>query len=487
MKEKHLERTNKLLFIVHTITTLFVVIGLISQLKMAGMPVLFSVIPLVLNAAVYLLCVGMFLKFRTTEKYSTCVGIGFSVVYIVILWLSSSNATYPYMIPVLVVLILLMDRKLVLGVSGLFAFANIVRIIMNVAGAENIELVIEASMIELIITILTVIATIKGIGIMQKFFEESMQELRIVMDANMETADKIKTVAGNVESKTRTAVEHVDETLRITESVNSAMNDIASGMDSVVNAIEQQTDQTKMIQGTIDEVYEQTEQIVGFMDDIEEALKVSTTAMGELTDTVDSAIDEVQDMKNAAETLKVRSEEVRGIVDVIVNISSQTNLLALNASIEAARAGESGKGFAVVADEIRNLSEQTRKETDNIAIILNDLIQDANLVTARVQQNVELSNEENRLAKSTEEQFEVIRNKADILSDKIHEVETKMSDLLNANTMIVDSINILSAGSEEISASIGEACEMSNQSVGIVHNFADSIKEISENMSVLSK
>lgn len=487
MKEKHLERTNKLLFIVHTITTLFVVIGLISQLKMAGMPVLFSVIPLVLNAAVYLLCVGMFLKFRTTEKYSTCVGIGFSVVYIVILWLSSSNATYPYMIPVLVVLILLMDRKLVLGVSGLFAFANIVRIIMNVAGAENIELVIEASMIELIITILTVIATIKGIGIMQKFFEESMQELRIVMDANMETADKIKTVAGNVESKTRTAVEHVDETLRITESVNSAMNDIASGMDSVVNAIEQQTDQTKMIQGTIDEVYEQTEQIVGFMDDIEEALKVSTTAMGELTDTVDSAIDEVQDMKNAAETLKVRSEEVRGIVDVIVNISSQTNLLALNASIEAARAGEAGKGFAVVADEIRNLSEQTRKETDNIAIILNDLIQDANLVTARVQQNVELSNEENRLAKSTEEQFEVIRNKADILSDKIHEVETKMSDLLNANTMIVDSINILSAGSEEISASIGEACEMSNQSVGIVHNFADSIKEISENMSVLSK
>ncbi|MDE6387077.1 MAG: methyl-accepting chemotaxis protein [Lachnospiraceae bacterium] len=487
MREKHLERTNKLLFIVHTITTLFVVVGLISQLKMAGMPVILSVVPLVLNVVVYLLCVGMFLKFRTTEKYSSCVGIGFSVVYIVILWLSSSNATYPYMIPILIVLILLMDRKLVLGVSGLFAVANIVRIIMNVAGAEDIELVIETSMIELIITILTVIAVVKGIGIMQKFFEESMQELTIVMDANMETADKIKTVAGNVESKTRTAVENVNETLKITESVNSAMNDIASGMDSVVNAIEQQTDQTKMIQGTIDEVYEQTEQIVGFMDDIEEALKVSTSAMGELTDTVDSAIGEVQDMKNAAETLKVRSEEVRGIVDVIVNISSQTNLLALNASIEAARAGEAGRGFAVVADEIRNLSEQTRKETDNIALILNDLIQDANLVTARVQQNVELSNEENRLAKSTEEQFEVIRNKADILSDKIHEVETKMSDLLNANTLIVDSINILSAGSEEISASIGEACEMSNQSVGIVHNFADSFKEISDNMSVLSK
>lgn len=487
MREKHLVRTNKLLFIVHTVTALFVVVGLISQLKMAEMPIILSLVPLACNVVVYAACIVMYLKLRMTEKYSYCVGIGFSLVYIVILWLSSSNATYPYMIPILIVLVLLMNRKLVLTASGLFAFANVVRVIMNVAGAESVELVIEASMIELIITILTVLVAIQGIGIIQRFFNESMQELTIVMDANMETADKIKTVAGNVESKTRTAVQDVDETLRMTESVNSAMNDIASGMDSVVNAIEQQTDQTKMIQGTIDDIYEQTEQIVGFMDDIEEALSVSTTAMGELTDTVDSAIDEAQEMKNAAETLKARSEKVRGIVDVIVNISNQTNLLALNASIEAARAGEAGKGFAVVADEIRNLSEQTRKETDNIAVILNELIQDANLVTAKVQQNAELSDAENRLAKSTEEQFDVIRNKADILSDKIHEVETKMSELLNANTLIVDSINVLSTGSEEISASIGEACEMSNQSVGIVHNFADSIKEISENMSVLSK
>ncbi len=487
MKEKHLERTGQLLFITHTVTAIFVVVGLVSQLKMAGMPVMLSVIPLALNIILYVVCAGVYLKLRKTEKYAAFVGIGFSLLYIVMLWTSSSNTTYPYMIPLLMVLVLYMDRKLVLVVSGMFGFANISRVVMNFTSAESVDLVIEASMIELIITILTVLAAVKGIGIMQKFFEESMQELRIVMDANVETSDRIKMVAGNVESKTRSAVEDVNETLKMTESVNSAMNDIASGMDSVVNAIEQQTSQTKMIQETIDEVYGQTEQIVGFMDDIEVALGASVSAMNELTDTVDSAIDEVQEMKDAAETLKVRSEEVRGIVGVIVNISSQTNLLALNASIEAARAGEAGKGFAVVADEIRNLSEQTKKETDNIAVILNELNQDANLVTTKVQQNVELSNEENRLVKSVEEQFGIIRDKADILSDSIHSVEVKMSEMLDANTLIVDSINVLSAGSEEISASIGEACEISNQSVGIVHNFADSIKEISENVSTLSE
>ncbi|MCH5263736.1 MAG: hypothetical protein J1F42_12555 [Lachnospiraceae bacterium] len=487
MKEKHLQRTGKLLLIVHSVTTVFITIGLVSQLKLSGLPVAFSVIPLVINILVYLLCLFMYIQFRTTEKYPFCVGIGFSLIYIVIVWMSASGVAYPYMIPILVVMVLFMNRKLILITGSLFGCANIVRVIMNFARAENVDDVIEANMIELIITVLTILAVVTGIRILQGFLSESMEELTTVMDANMKTADRIKTVAGNVEGKTRTAVDDANETLRMTESVNSAMADISAGMDSVVSAVAQQTDQTQMIQGTIDEVYAQTAQIVGYMDDIEEALKASMEAMKELTNTVDSAIGEVQDMEAAAETLKTKSDEVRGVVDVIVNISSQTNLLALNASIEAARAGEAGRGFAVVADEIRNLSEQTKRETDNIAVILSELSRDANLVTARVQQNVALSNEENRLVKSTQEQFSIIHDKADVLSDNIHMVEAKMSELMNANGLIVDSINMLSSGSEEISASISEAHKMSDQNVKVVHNFADSIREISESMGTLSE
>ena len=486
MKEKHIQRTSKLLFIVHSVTAVFIIIGLISQLNMSELPPVFSVVPLILNILVYVVCLVMFFLFRTTAKYPFCVGIAFSILYICMLWMSSSNTTYPYMIPILLVIILSMERTLVIAVSSLFGLANIVRIVMTFAGAENINDVLEVNMIELIITILTVLAAVTGIKILQNFFTESMGELTLVMDANMETSDRIKTVAGNVERRTRAAVDDANETIRMTESVNSAMGDITTGVDSVVSAIAQQTNQTHMIQETIDEVYEQTEQIVGFMDDIEEALTASREAIVDLTNTVSTAINEVQDMEASAETLKTKSDEVRGVVDVIVNISSQTNLLALNASIEAARAGEAGRGFAVVADEIRNLSEQTKRETDNIAVILNELSRDANVVTDKVQQNVSLSNEENRLAKNAEEQFSIISDKAKILSENIHMVETKMSELMNANGLIVDSINILSSGSEEISASVSEAYKMSDQNVKVVHNFADSIREISESMGSLS-
>ena len=55
------------------------------------------------------------------------------------------------------------------------------------------------------------------------------------------------------------------------------------------------------------------------------------------------------------------------VVELIRSIAGQINLLALNATIESARAGDAGKGFAVVAGEVRNLAQQARKATDQIA------------------------------------------------------------------------------------------------------------------------
>ena len=88
-------------------------------------------------------------------------------------------------------------------------------------------------------------------------------------------------------------------------------------------------------------------------------------------------------LKKAMEDSK-SVEQINGLTNEILSISSQTNLLALNASIEAARAGEAGKGFAVVADEIRQLADSSRETASNIQHI-------NTMVTAAVKELIENS------------------------------------------------------------------------------------------------
>jgi len=71
--------------------------------------------------------------------------------------------------------------------------------------------------------------------------------------------------------------------------------------------------------------------------------------------------------------LRLASEEINEIVNIVKHISRETKLLALNARIEAARSGTAGKGFAVVAREVRELSLQTEAANQDIGMKIDSI------------------------------------------------------------------------------------------------------------------
>lgn len=480
MEKKHLNRTNRILFIVHLIVALFISLGLIAQISVQGADPIHSILPLVVNILLFLGGIFVYLQFKTTTTYSAYVGIGFSIFYVLLMVTAQSNLVYPYLIPILLILVFVMNKQILLIANIGFAIANVIRIIITATGAANIQDVLETIMIEAIITVCIIVASENGIRLIKRFFEESMNEVTTIMEADIENGKLLTAVAQSVDDDILESADALGNLLNLAQSLDHSMSDVAIAIDSMVDAITDQNDQTQSIQSSIDYTHEKVESVVELMKEIEVAISTGQNALKDLGNTVESQTVGVANMQKAADMLKSKSEEARGIVDVIIGISNQTNLLALNASIEAARAGEAGKGFAVVAEEIRNLSEQTKQGTEDITSILNDLIADADIVNRSVHESAELSLHESEMAKDADSQFLEISEKTNTLSDSVKYIQEQMHGLKESNTAIVNSVTMLSSSSEEINASVDEACSTSNKNVEYVQNISSAIDNIAE-------
>jgi methyl-accepting chemotaxis protein len=99
----------------------------------------------------------------------------------------------------------------------------------------------------------------------------------------------------------------------------------------------------------------------------------TTKLLGHVADLKDEVITATEDMDQKMDQLASLIQEIGDIVKSVQAIANQTNLLALNASIEAARAGEAGKGFAVVAHEIGKLSDDTKKNLENMTKFVTEI------------------------------------------------------------------------------------------------------------------
>lgn len=478
MKENHLKRTCKLVFLIHVITTLFSIVGLMSQITMSDLAPIRGIIPLIMVILVFIADSMYLFISKGGVTYIRVLAITYSIVYCAMLNSGNTGTTYPYMIPFLIVFLLTLDNVSVkIGVIG-FALSNLIRVIMTIATSANIQNDIEVVMIEAIISILTVVTVLKGFGLLSRFFEESLDEVTAVSDKNKSITGKITEVAESVVEDVSVVSDALKTIGESVELLDETMENIMVGTQNTAEAITHQTTQTHDIQDIIDDTKKSADIVEGINNEAADALKEGMGVMESLFEEVEKARKAGENLQTAADELRSNTEDVSGITSIILSISSQTNLLALNASIEAARAGEVGKGFAVVADEIRNLAEQTRNETENITRIIEILTSNADTVADCATISSQSANRETEYTQSASQKFEFIQDKLGELSKAITDISNYITSLSTANNEIVDSASTLSATSEEISASSTEASKASSRNVELVAQFKKSMEGI---------
>jgi methyl-accepting chemotaxis protein len=369
-------------------------------------------------------------------------------------------------------MIISMDKKSAYGMAVVFLITNLIKCVMLIVGG-NIADDMEMVMVEAIITVLVTLSVILGIQIIIKFVTASYGEISQESDKNRNISAKIIESASNITDRMTDAENSLREIQESMDAMHRSMNEIYAGIANNTEAIAEQTTETRNIKDIIDSTQKKTINIMGITDKTKALVDTGAENMEELKRQVENAIESGKSMRTSAERMEQKSDEVRSITDLILNISGQTNLLALNASIEAARAGEAGKGFAVVADEIRSLAEQTKQATENITNILIELTTEAHEVVDNVEKNVEISQVQNKYAEDANNQFSGIKDIIATLYKDMGDLSGQVTRLATANDAIVDSVTSLSAGSEEISASTHEATDMSEKNLKVVAEFAD--------------
>ncbi len=408
------------------------------------------------------------------------IGIGYGIFFIAICMISEEQMVFTFVFPMIIVVGIYCDLKFSITVSAAVTVIAIVHAVNCMIKAGFSPESIAALEIEIAAATLVGLYSI----ISNKFLiDVTGKQLEDINDANEKTGTmltKILDVANTLADEVTVVSGKLEQLETSSEETINSMKEVQDGSNESAEAVQNQLHKTEDISGQIESVALATENIGSNVEASIAAISDGRANINRLIAQTTASEEAANGAVKEVEELKTSTDKMESIIEMISNVASQTSLLSLNASIEAARAGEAGRGFSVVASEISRLASQTQEATEEINTLITNITSEMSEVAAAITKLVDNNRIQSESAKVTAASFEKIVKNSDDIKDNSEKLSSIVGMLEKSNGEIVESIQTISAITEEVTAHSSSTADITENNREIVRD----VKEIVEEMIV---
>lgn len=471
-------RNNKTAMICHLLEAVIITVTFISEVLVGNRTVLYALIisALALGPVIGELCTWK--KNPESVMIKHLVAYGFAVFYTFMIFTTTNNMTFVYVLPMVLAISVYHDTAYSLKINIGAIIENLIVVIAGAMTGAFGYRDLGSGLLQLLVIGLTAVYSIYTSNTIKQNDRERLKSIKEAQEETEQLLQNVSDLSGKMQNGITEIHEHVSELQGASVATKDAMSDVTTGVADIANAVQNQLTQTEAIQQKITMVSDAANEINERMAHTLEVLAAGNMDVERLVQEVDASVKNGADVAAQLETLDKYIVEMNSIVEVISGITSQTSLLALNASIEAARAGDAGRGFAVVASEISGMANQTKEATVNITALIENVSNAIREVVAVIRDMIEGINEEKESTENTAKSFSEIESNTYVIRDNVVTMTESVEELKEANREIADSVQTISAISEEVSAHANETLAAEEENMKNLHLIAANSEEL---------
>lgn len=470
MRISELERNNKAAMTAHAIEVVVMLIFCLLQVMSKQRIVILFVFDILLGAGPVIAEFIFWKKDHETAMIKHLVAMGFAVYYSYTLFTCNNNLVFAFVIPMIVMITIFNDSKYSIKVNtGTVVLSIITAIGGSKSGLFGYESADDA-ILQVIIMILVAAFSIYSARTSHANSKQVIDDAIKAKNDAEELLKKVESLSVTMHDGIKNIYGDLEQLNEATKSTKNAMTQLSSGAAETADAVQKQTQQTEEIQNRVAVVTQATGSIADSMEHTIEVLNHGREDIEILVSQVDQSVTNGADVADKLEKLNGYVEEMHKIVEMISSIANQTSMLALNASIEAARAGEAGRGFAVVASQVTAMAGQTKNATVSITELITNVSDAIRSVVDVIHQMLDGINQEKTSAANASASFGSIEENTQVIQTNVDSLVQEIEELKSANDRIVDSIQTISAISEEVSAHANQTASAEEKNATVIDN-----------------